>query len=445
LASFIVKLMDGKGLNMKIRRFFLLLALFALVAGLGWPGYTTTQAAPHSPNSLLNFPQDNHQICYAVADSGGGPPGDDLMVQINIDTGLETVVGSPGTFNIEAITFDLSAQIMYAADGDRLGILDLETAAFTPLPEPFGIGRGERGDVLIDDVDGLSFDWITGILYGTHRSDDRTMINDLLIQIDLETGRLIQDAFGEGVDYLIIRAGEVTNRWHIDDIAFDPETNEMYAINNYRGRNDLLVTIDPETGELERIIGGIGIDDGLGLEDMEGLSFDAFGTLIGTTGREGGDYSDHLFWIDKETGQADLMTAIPLTAGSDYEAVDCLAIPPTAVELINFQAASNQDGGIVLTWSTGVEIDHFGFKIYRATSPVFSQAIEIHFEPARQGSLGSEYTYIDNPPASSTGTWYYWLADIDGRGTEHRHGPLQAALSSDLFQVFLPFGLNSSP
>lgn len=420
---------------MKIWKYSLVFVVLALVAGQGLAGRVLALAAPFQEG----------QVCYAVADSGGGPPGDDLLVMLNIDTGEETVIGSPGTINIEAIAFDLGEHFMYASNAGQLGILDLETAAFNPLPQPYGIGRGERGNVLINDVDGLSFQWETGILFGVHRSDEYSPINDLLVQIDTETGALVQDAFGVGVDYLIIRAGEVTTRWHIDDIAFDPITNEMYATNNYQGRNDLLVVIDPTTGAIDRVIGSMDVEAGLGLQDMEGLSFDAFGVLIGTTGRDGAPYANRLFWIDKVTGQAELNTALPFQAGGDYEAVDCLATPPTAVELIYFQAEKAPADSIMLRWATGAELDLFGFRIYRGSTPDFSPDLLVHFQPAESSGQGQEYSFLDTPPSSPSGEWYYWLADVDGKNKETLHGPVLIAAPANLFKVFLPFGLNAQP
>jgi hypothetical protein len=417
---------------MKITHSLLVLAAFVLLAG--------SASLNPQPAQAQDFPQ----ICYAVADTGGGPPGDNLLVMIDIQTRQETVVGSPGTFNIESLTFEYSTQTMYAADGDRLGTLDLETGLFTPHPLPFGNARGTEGVILINDVDGLGFDTVTGVLYGTHRRADADFLNDLLVQIDVESGSVIADAFGPGLDYVVMRTGEFTGRYHIDDIAFHPDTNEMFAINNYRGRNDLLVVINPQTGELVRIIGSLGIDGGLGLEDMEGLSFDRNGTLIGTTGRDGVPLADHIFWIDQVTGLANLQTAIPLTAGGDYEGVDCLALPPTAIDLIHFSAAPGQEqGSVLITWATGTEIDHYGFYLYRGSSPERRQAEEIHFVLGGSGAGGGQYSFIDTPPGE--GVWWYWLGDVDLDGRQRDHGPVQVLLGSAAYQVYLPFSFSAAP
>jgi len=119
---------------------------------------------------------------------------------------------------------------------------------------------------------------------------------------------------------------------------------------------------------------------------------------------------------------------------------------PTAVELRYFRAVERV-GSIALEWSTAVEIDNFGFNLYRATEPDFTRASLLAFVPSKcRGNLcGADYSYADETVAFDT-TYWYWLADVDMTGEETRHGPVSAhsRVSADMRQqLFLPLLLRT--
>jgi hypothetical protein len=107
---------------------------------------------------------------------------------------------------------------------------------------------------------------------------------------------------------------------------------------------------------------------------------------------------------------------------------------PTAVELLYFEVDRPLNGDVNLSWATAAEIDNVGFFVYRGSSPNIEAAERIHFEPAGGGSGGHEYSYTDNP---GSGSWWYFLSDIDGHGVETFHLPdAQQAIYSHT--TFLP-------
>ena len=62
------------------------------------------------------------------------------------------------------------------------------------------------------------------------------------------------------------------------------------------------------------------------------------------------------------------------------------------------------------------------------------EAERIHFEPAAGGSGGHTYTFTDTP---GSGSWWYFLSDIDTYGVETFHLPdTQTAIYSQT--TFLP-------
>jgi len=118
---------------------------------------------------------------------------------------------------------------------------------------------------------------------------------------------------------------------------------------------------------------------------------------------------------------------------------------PTAVELLYFRAHPLSDQQVQLTWATALEVDNFGFNLYRANVNDLAVARAggpIHFEPAvTQGSgSGATYTYVDTAPVA--GSWWYWLSDVDTFGFETFHGtPVNTTVQSTLFlpyHVYLP-------
>ena len=256
--------------------------------------------------TLTPIPLASVDVCYLVADGG------DELTWVVRATGQETDLGPVGVSRIEAAAYRPATGVLYAADADRLGTLDLTTGAFSALDSSFGTGAGAEGSVTFSDVDGLAFDPFTGWLYGAHR---RNGPDDLLLVIDPETGAHVPDAFGAGVDYVVVPSTAAVGFEDLDDLAIDPVDGQLYAIANNGGTGDRLIRIDKLTGAVTDV-------GALGQNDMEGLSFDALGQLYGTTGAFGGPHANGYFTIDKTSGTAAFVTE--LEAGSDYESIACL-------------------------------------------------------------------------------------------------------------------------
>lgn len=255
-----------------------------------------------------------NQLCYLVADSGGGSGGNDLLTSIDtvdFDPATnETSIGTgTGTSTIEAIAFNSATGVLYAANAGRLGVLNLSTGVFQPRPQSFGTGSGSAGSVTFGDVDGLTYDATTGVLYGSHRRGG----NDLLLQIDMNTGAHVPNAFGPNVDYVEIQA--VAGNTLVDDIAVDPTTGTMYASTNSGGSTDRLIVVDKATGATANVAL-------ITVPDIEGLGTDPTGQLWGTSGTQG-----VLYEINKFTGVGS--NGRTIDNGGDYEAVDCFAVSPS--------------------------------------------------------------------------------------------------------------------
>ena len=260
-----------------------------------------------------------NQLCYLVADAGGGNGGNDLLTRI--DTAdfdpltNETSIGTgTGTNRIEAIAWNSSTGVLYGANAGRLGTLNTTTGVFTALPSTFGTGGGTYGNITFSDVDGLTYDPTDGTLYGVHA---RTGGNgwDLLFQINMTTGAHVANAYGADIDYVPVPA--IGNNRITDDIAVDPTTGIMYAAVNGGGSTDRLIRINKATGATTDVAL-------ITVPDIEGLGTDPTGQLWGTSGTQ-----DILYELNKVTGVGS--NGRPINNGSDYESVDCYAFSPSVV------------------------------------------------------------------------------------------------------------------
>lgn len=263
-------------------------------------------------------------VCYAFADNG------DQLVQLDRlpvpNTNATSAPNAAGVSSIEAIALYIDGVTLYAADADTLGLLDTTTGVFNAIDGTFGSGIGTDGLIAFTDVDGLSFEPSTGILYGANR---RSGAHDVLIQIDRTTGLAIPDAWGSGQDYLVIDgAGAAGTLLDVDDIAVHPINGEMYGVANLSGTDDHLITIDKLTGAIFDL--GTFTRNGNQVQDIEGLSFYNDGTMYAVTGNASSPSSDRnsYFEVDHTTAQmTDIMqlTSVVGTGYSDYEALACLS------------------------------------------------------------------------------------------------------------------------
>lgn len=286
-------------------------------------------------------------VCYAVADGGttAGDTDPDRLFSMDKSTGIAVNIGLTGTLDIEALAFNFLTDELMGTNGGQLGTIDISTGTFTASANPIGTCRLSGGAThVVADVDGLSFDPLTGIMWGSERGDGT---NDILLQIDPTTGLLIPNTFGAGVDCVrIVEASGTFLLGDIDDLGIDPDDGTLYAVDNDGGtNNDQLITINKSNGEAT-LIGNIGIND------MEGLAFGNDGTLFGTTGNNSGNTSDdNAMWTLDETTVAapTKVNNFPATF-LDFEAVACLTAD---VNLISGTVFYDVDGDGMLVGGSG--------------------------------------------------------------------------------------------
>jgi len=240
-----------------------------------------------------------------------------------------------GADDVETITLSLDGKTIYAANNGVFGIINPTPGianSFTPI-EPAGVGLagGALGFIEISDIDGMSFDPITGILYASVRhGDGQAGELDLLIQINPQNGEIIDDAFGMGIDYVIIDTA-AENASDVDDIAIDSDGTLLgIAGNSGGGGGDQLIKINKQTGA----VGSHGPLNHYGapIQDMEGLTLYNTKVLYGTTGYEfTSEGTDNILYkINKASGETVPITRLDKDFNGyvpgDFEAITCFPI-----------------------------------------------------------------------------------------------------------------------
>jgi hypothetical protein len=98
---------------------------------------------------------------------------------------------------------------------------------------------------------------------------------------------------------------------------------------------------------------------------------------------------------------------------------------PTRVRLESF-SAERTDAGVSVYWSTGAEIDTWGFHLYRSASGNRADAERVTTQliPAEgRGRGGASYMWQD--ATASPGVAYsYWLQEVELNGTTAEYGPV---------------------
>lgn len=314
-------------------------------------------------------------VCYGFSDATN------QCYIINRYSGEAQLLGAAGVPNIEAVTFNITADTLFAAnDPSQFGWVNLQTGAFNVIGTT-GTGSGALGNISFTDPDGLAVD-TDGTIWACHR---RTGANDVLFKINRATGAHIPDAFGAGVDYVELTGPD--NLPDMDDIGIDPSTGILYGVNNGGGSADQMLTINKTTGVCT-LVGAFGIND------MEGAGFTSNGDFYGTTGNAGAAATNDRLWsLNKSTGAATEVGAFG--AGGDYEGCDCIYTPAVISDLSLTKASSVSQAGAGATVVYTVSVSNAG--------PDEATGVKV------KDQLPAEVTYVSDDSGgnynSTTGIW----------------------------------------
>ncbi|PCJ64397.1 MAG: hypothetical protein COA58_13670 [Bacteroidetes bacterium] len=257
-------------------------------------------------------------LCLMIADDQSNA---DKYYMANRISGKNQYISTLSTTLIEALAIRIGMDSMWAFDDGQFGTVDIATGLFTSVGPGIGSGTGILGGSSTShsftDVDGLAYDATNDILYGVER---RSGNSDLLIAVNRSTGNFIDNFFGSGLDFVEIAGTGIKE--DVDDIAFNPNTGQLLAVNNENsGDSTRYISIDPTTGT-GTVISIVGVGD------FESLGYYNTGELYGTTGVEdAGGYSANTFYqIARTTGIGTKLDSL-YSGAIDVEACDCLTGP----------------------------------------------------------------------------------------------------------------------
>ncbi len=331
-------------------------------------------------------------VFYFVAD------GNDRLYSVDRTDGTVVNIGATGVSNIEAIAYYPipGANQLFAANGGEFGSLNISTGAYSSISDIDATGdmNGALGAQSIDDVDAMMLDGQTFIIWAAQRNSP----NDLLFQIDPTTGQIIRDAFGSGIDYIVVSGPGINV--DVDDLAVSPKTGRMYASNNDGGSSDNLVEINKYNATYS-VITAIGEDD------VEGLAFHNDGTLYGSEGD-----TDRMSEINLTTGAT---TNQETLAGGDVEALAALVADANTVS----GTVYNDDDldGVLDGGETGVE----GVILY------------LYIDNNADGLIDPEDTRIQTTTTDSDGDYEFYYASTANLlvSSEFSSYPASSALTTD--------------
>jgi len=239
------------------------------------------------------------------------------------------------TKSIEAMAIDVAKNVMYATDGSNFGKIDIESNKFTLINSNLE-GTGKiRGKIAYDfsftDIDGLAYNPYTQELWATARIKGSFSFNDVLFKINPQTGKIVKGMFKDGFDFVEIEETYdcLLDRdvFDVDDIAINPYTNRLFAIQNHASQGNEK-TVPGIITEINKFDGSVEIQIyDLKKNDIEGLGISGYGQLLGTTGDNNATQSS-VIEIDvsnyKVNNLGPIDSRLPNGVG-DFESFDCLS------------------------------------------------------------------------------------------------------------------------
>lgn len=353
--------------------------------------------------------------CYVVADQ----PGRDNAYLYDFTGGGPTatpaelaLAGNTGTNNIEASEFNPIDKTYYAWDANVFGtigtstwddvnqspdLLNPGTGAFTPISTETSAVCGLQGGSYVCgpngsvgtgsnyDIDGMAYNPVSDLWFGSIRIDDGGGRRDWLVVFD-NSGNIVEDYFGyndaptndQPIGFVEVQSqGGLDD---IDDLGFNVVTGELYGVANEGGNsNTVLVGINTSDGSttdlgtlklVNSTVASCGTITGDAyLTDVEGVSIDLNGNIFAVTGNNGHNASssgdnacldNSMFFLGTvaDLGLGDLdATYLMQMSETDQESISCLVYDPVTVGDTVFEDRNNNGAPDTGEGIAGVTVD----------------------------------------------------------------------------------------
>ena len=110
----------------------------------------------------------------------------------------------------------------------------------------------------------------------------------------------------------------------------------------------------------------------------------------------------------------------------DTSSAEIGVVPPTVIVLDTF-ALAYQNPGMLIWWTTSLELDTFGFHLYRNTSNNLPTAERVTPQMIPGvGTNGGDYSYFD-PSVRPGRIYWYWLVEVELTGKTNTYGPVRSS------------------
>lgn len=243
-------------------------------------------------------------------------------------------ISSTETGNLTAIAAGSPNQILYAFENNSkiagmessFGVIDPLTRNFNPTGNGSpGVGNGDYGEILLDNVTGLAYDNVAGEMYAVHSftGDDATQLRDLLFKIDIATGKVLLGAManedGLIADYCTIEGAfdndENSIIYNVNDIAINPATGELFAVYAFEDSNSLIKVIDTQDGTV-----GANVHQ-VNQSNIQALSFTLTENLYATVSAIA-PAENKLLYINYSDGNVTTVSNLS-DVNLDFQSIDC--------------------------------------------------------------------------------------------------------------------------
>ncbi len=315
-------------------------------------------------------------VATSIGNTGGNPHGlafdpnsnilyasdtnTDELISLDTSSGAKTVKGLMGYGDVEGLAFDASG-VLYGINTDPSG----KDPRLITLDTNSGLAS-LRGAVLHEGMSGaLAYDDTNGRLYGANQlgllsldtSNGRGttkgqlglgFVGDLAfdpnsgayyaVANDNDDGKLVSINLNDGSSTPI---GALGRACCVDGLAFDPNTNQLYAVDTGTGE---LLSINTSSGAVSVIGSGIGFDlinGALAFDPNTNTLYGIGATDIGCCGT--GPYTYELITINTTSGAGAVVG--PITG---FDGITALAFDPAGI-LYGFDETSGQ----LITLNTG--------------------------------------------------------------------------------------------
>jgi len=115
---------------------------------------------------------------------------------------------------------------------------------------------------------------------------------------------------------------------------------------------------------------------------------------------------------------------------NDSTDTDC---EPTAITL-SFFTAFWEPNGVIIRWVTALELNTWGFHVYRSEFDNFDEAVRITSGTVLAGAQGGLYGIVDERARRNV-SYNYWLEETTVEGEKNVHGPILLEPEGDLRAV----------